>query len=61
MMVLGESGTGWGRVSEIIDPREQKTIFSIQKFMIDMHLDVDNYVRVVHNIDRNEKVMPHLE
>ena len=36
-------------------------MFSIQKFMIDMHPDVDNYVGVVHNIDRNKEVMPHLK
>ena len=29
--------------------------------MINIHPDVDNYVVVVHNIDRNEKVMPHLK
>ena len=45
-----------GRVSEIINDRERKTFFQIQKFMLDMHPDVDNMVGAVarYNQDVDE-------
>lgn len=44
---------GW--VSEIIDLTERKTFVVIQKFMLNIHQDINDYVGVVHQIDENDE------